>query len=45
MTLFILINSFYSDSLNKNIADIPDHLDRTAMCATFKFIINDENGK
>ena len=36
MILFIVINSFYSNSFNKNIADIPDHLDRPAMSATFK---------
>ena len=35
MTLFIVINSFNSYSFNKNLADIPGHLDRPAMSAIF----------
>ena len=42
MILFIVINSLTATVSIKNLADIPDHLDRPAMSA--KFIINDENG-
>ena len=36
MTIFIVFNRYNRDSFNKNVADIPDHLGRSAMSATFK---------
>ena len=36
MALFIVIHIFNSDSFNKDLADIPDHLDRPAMSETHR---------